>query len=65
MYYFLTSFSMHGTCMCVFTSLFVNVMGFSRCESGLIFALPFLESHGVMGLFIWLSLGSVDGFRIW
>ena len=51
MYDFLSSFDMHGTCMCVFGSLAIIGMGFSRCDNGFNLALSFLYSHGVMGLF--------------
>jgi len=51
MYDFLASFGMQGICMCVFGSLFVIGMGFDRCDSGFSFTFPFLDSHGVMGLF--------------
>ena len=35
-------------CMCVFGSLAVIGMGFSKCGSGFIIGLPFLDSHGMM-----------------
>ena len=46
---FLARFGMHGTCMCVFGSLDVIGMGFSRCDSVFVLAFPFLDIHGVMG----------------
>ena len=52
MYDFLAIFGMHGTCMGVFYSLVVIGMGFSRCDSGFNLALPFLDSHGVMGFLL-------------
>jgi len=42
---------MHGTCMCVFGSLVIIDMGFSRCDSGFNLSVPFSDSHGVMGFF--------------
>ena len=48
---FLAIFGMHGTCMCVFGSLVFIGMGFSRCDNDFSLVLPFLDSHGVMGLF--------------
>jgi hypothetical protein len=56
MYDFLASFGMHGTCMCVFGSLVVIGMGFSRCDSVFSLAFPFLDSHGVMGFFYLVEL---------
>jgi len=41
MHDFLASFGMHGTYMCVFSSVGVIGMGFSRCDSGFNFALSF------------------------
>ena len=51
MYGFLTIFHMHGICMCVFGSLDVIGMVFSKCDSGFILAFLLLDNHGVMGLF--------------
>jgi len=56
MYDFHFSFGMHGTCMCIFGSLIVIVMGFSKCDSGFILALPFSDRHGVMGFFHLIEL---------
>ena len=56
MYRFLASFGMHGICMCVFGSLVVIGMGFSRCDSGFNFSLPFSDNHVVMGLFHFIEL---------
>ena len=58
---FLVDLCMHGTCMCVFGSLVFIGMVFARCDSGFILTLPFMDSHGVMGFFIWLSFG----FQLW
>ena len=54
MYDSLASFGMHDTCMCIFGSLVVIDMDFSRCDSDFSFAFPFPDSHGVMGV---LSFG--------
>ena len=43
-------------CMCVFGSLVVIGMGFSRCDSAFILAFPFSDSHGVMGFFYLVEL---------
>ena len=51
MYDFSASFGIHGTCMCVFGSLAITRMCFSRCDSSFSAALPFPDSHGVMGFF--------------
>ena len=56
MYDFLTSVWMHDTCICIFGSLAVIDMGFSRCDSGFSLALPFLDSHGVLGFFYLVDL---------
>jgi len=59
MYDFLASFGMHGTCVCVFGSLVVNAIGFTKCDSGLSLALTFMDNHGVMGFFhlveLWIA----------
>ena len=56
MYDFLTSFGLHGTCMCVFGFLVIIGMGFAICDSGFSLSLPFPNSHGVMGLFYLVEL---------
>jgi len=56
MFDFLVSLCMHGTCICVFGSLVVIGMSFVGCEIGFSLALPFLDSHGVMGLFYLVEL---------
>jgi len=42
--------------MCVFGSLVVIGMSFARCDSGFNLALPFPDSHGVMGFFYLVKL---------
>jgi len=41
--------------MCVFGSLFVMGIGFSKCDNGFSLGFPFLDSHGVMGLFYFVE----------
>ena len=56
---------MHGTCMCVFSSLDVNRMGFSKCDSGFILAFPFPDNHGVMEFFHLVEIWIVGWFWNW
>jgi len=53
---------MHGTCMCVFGSLAVIGMGFAKCDNGFSLALPFLNSHGVMGSFHLVEILIIEWF---
>ena len=41
--------------MCVFGSLFVMGIGFSKCDNGFRLGFPFLDSHGVMGFFYFVE----------
>jgi len=47
---------MHGTCMCVFGTLSIIGMGFSRCDNGFSLSLTFHDRHGVMVFFHLLDL---------
>jgi len=47
--------------MCVFGSIVFIGMDFVGCESGFILALPFPNSHGVMGFFYLVEL-SISGW---
>jgi len=65
MYDFLASFDMHGTCICVFGFLIVNGVGFARCDYDFSLAFPFLNSHGVIGIFHLVDLWIVEWFWKW
>ena len=62
MYDFLANFGMHGTCMCVLGSLAIIGMGFSRCDNGFKLALPFPNSHGVVGFLHLVELWIIEWF---